>query len=315
MKERLIRIKIIDFININNSRQCISIRTCNPENPVLLYLHGGPGDAAIPLVAKYSKQLEKIFTVVTLEQRGAGKSFYPFAKSGEITINTFVDDIYMLSTYLLKRFNQEKLYLVGHSWGSVLGLRFIQLYPDLVNVYVGCGQVINMMKSEKIAYDFVLQKNKEMNNMKIIKKLELIDYSYSQETWLKDLLFVKRQVVKHKGSLYEKTNYNRFILDFLVSTEYNLWDVFNRLRGSMQSIKHLWQELMSINFEDINEFEVPVVFVAGRGDYHVSSDLVYEFFLALKSPKQFHWFENSCHFPQWCEPQKFYEVMKSTVIP
>ena len=304
-------IKAIEFIDINGTKQCISIRADNPNNPVLLYLHGGPGDAVLPLVAKYNKQLESCFVVVVLEQRGAGKSYYPFGSTEKITIDTFIDDIYALSSYLLKRFNQEKLYLVGHSWGSILGLKFIKRYPDLVHAYVGCGQVINMKKSSQIAYDFALQKNKDEKHKKIYEKLKHIDCSYSQETWLNDLLFVTGQVIKHKGSAYGKTNFNRFVIDFLMSPDYSLKDLRGRQKGSLQSIKYLWQEVMLVNFEDIIEYETPVTFIQGRGDYQVSSVLVHEYFMSLKSNKHFYWFDNSCHFPQWEEPQKFYEIMKA----
>jgi pimeloyl-ACP methyl ester carboxylesterase len=166
-----------------------------------------------------------------------------------------------------------------------------------------------MKKSSRIAYEFALEKNK--GNLKIYEKLKSIDCSYVGESWLNDLLFVTGQVVKHKGSLYGRKNYNRFIVDFLLSADYGLKDLLNRQRGSLQSIKFLWQELMTIDFEDITKFAVPVVFMQGRGDYHVSSELVYEWYEALRSPKQFHWFERSCHFPQWEESQKFYELMKS----
>jgi pimeloyl-ACP methyl ester carboxylesterase len=166
-----------EFIDINGTKQCISIRADNPQNPILLYLHGGPGDAALPLVAKYNRQIESCFVFVVLEQRGAGKSYYPFSTTEKITIDTFVDDIYALSLYLLKRFNQEKLYLIGHSWGSILGLKFIKRYPHLVHAYVGCGQVINIKKSSQIAYDFALRKNKDENRKKIYEKLKHIDSS------------------------------------------------------------------------------------------------------------------------------------------
>jgi len=299
-------------LEINNKKQCLSIRAGNTNAPILLYLHGGPGDAALPLVAKYNKQLEDIFTVVTLEQRGAGKSYYPFHEE-EITISTFVNDIYVLSLNLLKRFRQEKLYLVGHSWGSVLGIKFIQLYPELIHTYIGCGQVVNMRKSSQSAYDYALQKNRDSKNNKAITKLKSIDCSYQQESWLNDLLFVTGQVVKYKGSLYGKTNYNRFIFDFLTSPDYSLKDLLNRQKGSLQSIKYLWQELMNINFEGVTEFKVPIVFVEGRHDYHVSSSIAYEYFDHIQTAKQFHWFEKSCHFPQWSEPHKFYEIMASII--
>ena len=304
---------MVEYIEINNTKQCISIRANNPETPILLYLHGGPGDAALPLVIKYNKQLEDLFTVVVLEQRGAGKSYYPFSEKNNITLGTFVDDIYALSLILLKRFRQEKLYLVGHSWGSVLGMKFIKCYPDLVHIYVGCGQVVNMMKSSQIAYNFALQKSKDNQNKKVFEKLKSIDCSYQHTSWLNDLLFVTGQVVKYKGSLYGKTNYNRFMLDFLMSRDYSIKDLINRQKGALQSITCLWQELMTVNFEDVAEFNVPIVFVEGRHDYHVSSIIAYEYFTQIKTAKQFHWFESSCHFPQWSEPQKFYDVMKSII--
>ncbi|MDL2323733.1 alpha/beta hydrolase [Ruminococcaceae bacterium OttesenSCG-928-A16] len=289
------------------------MQTNNPNNPILLYLHGGPGDAALPLVAKYNSQLKNIFTVVTLEQRGAGKSYYPFSESEEITIGTFLKDIHTLALLLLKRFGQQKLYLVGHSWGSVLGLKFIQLYPGLVHTYVGCGQVVNMAKSSQVAYNYALQKNIAAKNNKVVAKLKTINCAYRQQTWLTDLLFVTKQVVKHKGSLYGKANYNRFVADFIRSPDYSLNDLLNRQKGSLQSIQYLWQELMDVDFENIVTFDVPVIFIEGRHDYHVSSTVVHEYFEHIKTEKQFHWFENSCHFPQWSEPQKFHDIMASLV--
>lgn len=301
--------KTIEYIPINGAKLCISIRTKNERHPILFYLHGGPGDAALPLVTKYNHQLEDIFTVVVLEQRGAGKSYYPFTE--KICLDTFIDDIHELILILLTRFNQEKLYLVGHSWGSVLGLKFIQLYPDLIHTYIGCGQVVNMLKSSKIAYDFALNENKRLGNTKIVNQLQTIDCSYQSDTWLHDLLFVTGQVVRLKGSLYGKSNYNQFVFDFLFSHDYSIKDTLNRQKGSLQSIKFLWQELMSINFEPIIAFEVPVVFIEGRHDHHVSSTLTHSYYETIESKKRFTWFEKSCHFPQWSEPEKFYETLKS----
>ena len=276
-----------------------------------MYLHGGPGDAALPLIAKYNKPLEEVFTVVIWEQRGAGKSYYPFSENEEMTISTFVDDLHVLSLKMLGRFKQKKLYLVGHSWGSVLGMEFIQMYPELVHTYVGCGQVVNMKKTSRTAYEYAVQKNIESKNSRKITRLEAIDCSYRQESWLDDLLFVTGQVVKHGGSLYGKTSYNRFILDFMLSRDYGVKDLLNRRKGSLQSIRHLWQELMQVNFEGGTEFAVPVVFVEGRHDYHVSSTIAYEYFESIKTEKQFYWFEKSCHFPQWSEPYRFHEIMFS----
>lgn len=305
-------IKSAEFININDKKQFVSIKASKSGLPILLYLHGGPGDAALPLVSKYNKDLEKDFTVAVWEQRGAGKSYYDFGNES-ITINTFVEDAVVLINTLLTRYNQKKLYLVGNSWGSILGMKIIQSYPELIHTYVGCGQVVNIKESCKIAYEYAFDKAKNAKDSKALDRLKRIDYSYVSENWMEELLFVTQQVVKYKGSYYGKRNYNKMIKDFILSREYSIKDLINRQKGSYQSVKKLWQEVMTINFENIKQFQVPIVFIEGRYDYHVSSKIVEEYFDTIQTPKQFYWFEESAHFPQWCEPQKFAQVMKSLI--
>lgn len=224
-------------IKINGTMQYISIRAEKKDTPLMLYLHGGPGDAALPLVLKYNKALEMDFTVVVWEQRGAGKSYYKFTEADDLTIDTFVQDTFVLVTHLLEKFSEEKLYLIGHSWGSVIGLKFIQQYPQLVHTYIGCGQVVNMQKSSQMAYNFALSKNLTTNHQKVVNRLKTIVPTYVNDAWLTDLLFVTKQVVKHRGSLYGKTNYNNFVWDFIASNRYNLKDLINREKGSLQSIQ------------------------------------------------------------------------------
>lgn len=289
---------------INGSPQYVSIRAEKEQAPLLLYLHGGPGDAALPLVLKYNRELEKYFTVVVWEQRGAGKSYYKFP-GGEITIECFLQDLLTLTQILLDRFHQENLYLIGHSWGSVLGLSFIQKHPELVKTYIGCGQVVNMKKSCQAAYSFALAHA----DKKALDRLENIDCSYGGENWLDDLLFVTGQVVRHKGSLYGKTNYRKLILPFLYSKYYSLPDLIRRQKGSLQAIQALWPELMEVSFEDQTRYDVPLVFVEGRYDSHVSSALAKSYFDQLETEKQFFWFEKSGHFPQWSESDRFHKLM------
>lgn len=292
-------------IELNGIRQFVSIRTEKEGLPLLLYLHGGPGDAALPLILKFNKALENNFTVVVWEQRGAGKSYYPFDAKDKISIDLFLDDLYELTKYLLNRFRQKSLYLVGHSWGSVLGLRFTHAHPEFVKTYIGCGQVVNMQKSCKNSYEFALKHA----DKKTLVRLKKIDCTYRSANWLNELLFVTKQVVKNKGSFYGKSNYNNLITPFLVSKCYTLGDLVRRQKGSFQSIKFLWQELMQTNFESLTHFGTPVVFVEGRHDSHVSSALVKEYFDAIQTQKSFYWFEKSCHFPQWSESEKFNRLL------
>lgn len=297
------------WLPLNGQRQFVSIRGTHKSAPLLLYLHGGPGDAALPLVRKYNQGLERHFTLVVWEQRGAGKSYYSFGDTS-MTIDLFLQDLHALASYLLSRFSQPKLFLIGHSWGSVLGLRFLARHPEMVRAYIGCGQVVHMKQSCRAAYEFALAHA----DPKALHQLRQIDCTYAGEGWLKDLLFVTRQVVKHKGSLYGKSNYNSLILPFLLSSDYSLRDVIRRQKGSLQSIKALWQELMKVDFTGQASFPVPVIFVEGRHDQHVSSALARQYFETLTSEKQFHWFEQSCHFPQWSESDKFNQLVSGLLL-
>lgn len=290
-------------LKINGVLQYVSIRAERKNAPLLLYLHGGPGDAALPLVMKYNRELEKSYTVVIWEQRGAGKSYYQFQEA--VTIDDFLQDLYELTKYLLDRFEQAALYLLGHSWGSVLGLRFIQLHPELVHTYIGCGQVVNMRKSCQEAYDFACRHA----GKKEWKRLQKIDCTYTADSWLKDLLFVTGQVVKHKGSLYGQTNYQKLITPFLGSKYYTISDLIRRQKGSLQAIQYLWQELMQVNFEGQTRYQVPIILIEGRHDSHVSSALAKKYFDTIETKKKFYWFEESCHFPQWSENERFHKVM------
>lgn len=290
-------------LKINGVLQYVSIRAEKKNAPLLLYLHGGPGDAALPLVMKYNRELEKSYTVVIWEQRGAGKSYYQFQEA--VTIDDFLQDLYELTKYLLDRFAQAALYLLGHSWGSVLGLRFIQLHPELVHTYIGCGQVVNMRKSCQEAYDFACRHA----GKKEWKRLQKIDCTYTADSWLKDLLFVTGQVVKHKGSLYGQTNYQKLITPFLGSKYYTISDLIRRQKGSLQAIQYLWQELMQVNFEGQTRYQVPIILIEGRHDSHVSSALAKKYFDTIETKKEFYWFEESCHFPQWSENERFHKVM------
>lgn len=290
-------------IEINGVKQHVSIIAQKENLPLLLYLHGGPGDAALPLVMKYNKELTDNFTLVIWEQRGAGKSYYKFTKP--VTIGDYLDDLHILVKLLLERFNQEKVYIIGHSWGSVLGLSYINLHPEYVRKYIGCGQVVNMRKSSQAVYEFALLHAEG----KALDRLKNIDCTYQSDNWLKDLLFVTGQVVKYKGSLYGRTNYNDLIKPFLFSSYYTISDIIRRQKGSLQSIKFLWQELMEIDFEKQVEYDVPIVFIEGRYDAHVSSDIAKEYYESINSDKEFYWFERSCHFPQWSEKERFNAII------
>ena len=169
------------WIAIGGVRQGFFIRSENPENPVLLFLHGGPGSPELPLSIPYesSERLEKYFTVCYWEQRGAGMSYSKLLDTTDITIEQMVEDTRQITEYLQQRFNKEKIYLIGHSWGTYLGMKTIEKYPDHYLAYIGIGQISDQRESEKLAYDYMLQHATEINDTKALEQLNRHDRNAS----------------------------------------------------------------------------------------------------------------------------------------
>ncbi|MBA1434954.1 alpha/beta fold hydrolase [Bombilactobacillus bombi] len=295
---------IIESVEINNTKLFFSISKNQENKPIILYLHGGPGDSCIPLTKKFNSPLEKSFVFVNLEQRGSGLSYYKFSKNEKLTTLSILEDIHQFVIYLLNRLKQDKLILMGHSWGTFLGLLFIQIYPELISQYIGIGQVVNMSKNIKYQKAFLNQQAKSATD---IKNLE------TDENTMNACLFLTKQVVANGGSLYRSKNYKKLIIPFIFSKDYSLKDLVHRLQGSKQSFNLFWNELSEVNFEKDLDFKVPIIFCEGRHDHHVSSELVAKYAMNIKSPNKIIWFEQSAHFPQWEEPNKFNKEIKSAL--
>lgn len=129
------------FIEINGARQGMFIKSENTENPVLLFLHGGAGSPEVAFTQKYPTGLEKLFTVCWWEQRGAGISYRHKITPQEMTLEQMISDTITVTNYLRNRFSKNKIYIMGHSWGSLLGVLTVKQQPELFHAYIGIGQV------------------------------------------------------------------------------------------------------------------------------------------------------------------------------
>ena len=142
------------FLEINGYKQGMFIKGKNLDNPIILFLHGGM--PVYYLTEKYPTNLEDSFTMVWWEQRNCGISYNSGSSHNSATIEQLVDDTIVLTKYLLKRFHKQKIYLMGHSGGSFLGVYVIDKMPELYEAYIGLAQMSDQLLSEKIAYDFIL---------------------------------------------------------------------------------------------------------------------------------------------------------------
>ena len=143
-------------VDINGVSQGFFIRGENLENPIILYLHGGVPELPFILPREGEERLEKHFTVCYWEQRYAGMSYDKSINSDSLTLEQMVDDVSKMTKYLQQRFRKNKIYLVAHSWGTYLGVKTIEKYPDEYTAYVAISQITNQLESERMAYDLSL---------------------------------------------------------------------------------------------------------------------------------------------------------------
>ncbi len=165
------------FLEIGGLRQGMFIRSENPANPVILFLHGGPGSPELPMIipAEHPERLEKYFTVCYWDQRGAGMSFDESLTSADAALERYVEDTRDVTEYLRERFGVDKIYLAGHSWGSYLGVKVIEAYPELYAAYIGIGQVTRQQESERLAYDYMLTHATEIGDEEAVAQLQQFD--------------------------------------------------------------------------------------------------------------------------------------------
>ena len=305
----------IQYLEINNTVQYVLIRGENVNNPILLFLHGGPGASATAMLRKYNSDLEKYFTIVYWDQRNAGKSYKKNFPKEEIKVQKYIQDVDTLVSYLKNRLNAKKIFLVGHSWGSRLGMYAIQKHPENFIAYVGIGQELSSYEGELISYQYTLNKAKELNNVKAIKELEEIgepqsgDYTKMYKNGYQGFLKQKRWLIKLGGDSYGKPIYFNWMLSIWLSREYSFFDLIKCIKSESFSAKNIIhdQDYNNIDFfKHFPEVKIPVFFISGEYDYNIPWPLVEKYCDRLKAPyKEFIKFEKSGHNPVFEEPEKF----------
>jgi len=297
----------LERVEIGGIGQWISIRAADPGAPVLLFLHGGPGSANIAKLRQQVPELEQHFVVVNWDQAGAGRSIPIGFDYGNLSIDGMVLDAHDLVTYLKARFGVEKIYLMGFSWGTVLGLELVARYPDDFYAYIGVSQVVSPLEGERISLEYVRRVARETGNERALADLAGIDPASWREDGYPEIGTERNWLLRFGGVYHTTDNYNHEAWMLLRAPEYSLYDVGPWLLGSRRSLRQLWPEMMDIDFfSTIRELHVPVYFFAGRYDYNVPSQLAERYYQGLVDPAGKHlvWFENSAHDIFFDEPDR-----------
>lgn len=298
----------LEEIDIGGMKQWIQIRGEDVSNPVLLWLHGGPCSAQMPIAQYFNKRLEKDFVVVHWDQRGAGKSNPRDFDETTMTFEQYLEDTYQITQYLKRQLSKEKIYLLGHSWGSKIGLTISRQRPEDYYAFIGVSQLIaNNEKSQDISYKWLLDRI-ERKNKADLKKLEQLGLPPYNEH--KEYIKFINLVGAYGGGM--DVSMAKLALIGLRSPEYRLSDFVRWLDGANRGSGPMWETYITWDaFKEVPEVDVPVYFFSGKDDFNTPMQLVREYFEVLKAPKgkKLIIFENSSHTPFIKEPEKFYTEM------
>ncbi len=307
----------IEKYDLNGEEQYVILRGRDQSNPVVLFLHGGPGSPEYPAFYEYNRALEDDLTFAHWEQRGSGLSYNTDVDMSKVTLSQMVADGISLSEKLVERFGKQKIYLLGHSWGTMLGMHMIKERPDLFHAFFAVGQVSNQRLGEQISYDWVLDRAQADGNEKAVEELSMLDPVMAvDDPKYMDYIMTERKWVDHYGGSFKRGGVVLEIAKLLMlSPEYNLSSKFNYMNANMKVLQALWPTVLSNNlFETVPEVEVPVYIFQGRYDYQTPHPLAKEYFDSLRAPtKEFFTFENSAHGVMYEEPERFNELLLELV--
>lgn len=309
-------IAVLERVPLNGSQQWISIRGKDTSKPILLFLAGGPGGSQLSTERFALGGLEDDFVVVNWEQPGAGKS-YDAVKRSTITVERYIEDAHALVLLLRERFGQDKVYLLGESWGSALGILLVQRYPELFAAFIGTGQMVAFTENDLICYNFAMDWARERGDSDKIAKLEKQgpppyynkDVAWKQITYLADTYAYMNQnpQISDNG-----TNTFRD----LAAPEYGLYDKVAWFLGIVDTLGIVYPQLWDIDFRtQAAKLDVPVYFLIGRHDINAPVELTEEYYNLLEAPhKELVWFENSGHNPWVSESARFMQVIRESVL-
>jgi len=307
-----------EYVKINGAKQFIVAKGATWDNPVLLYLHGGPGQPETPLVLNFNDELQYDFSVVLWDQRGAGRSYFDDIPPESMTLEQLIADAHELTQRIKIKFNKKKILLVGHGWGTVLGMNLVHLYPDDYYAYVGVSQVCDATESEIRSYVWTLKQAQAAGSTEAISELNQIGLpeagvyqggvsaQLTQKKWL---------TIFGGGSAHTKHFRNKF--QEIMDDYYTADQKEQYAKGFTFSMNLLGPTAATIDlFKIMEKVEVPIYFISGKYDYKVNWQLSKEFLDALKAPqKEFILYEDSADDPNFEQAEKFNRFINMKMQP
>lgn len=321
-------IEALEEVTIGGTRQWVSIRGLNRANPVLLFIHGGPGVPMMPMTWAYQAPWEDFFTVVQWDQRGVGKNASPANRetlAPTMTTERIIADAEEMTAWVRKRLNKEKIVVLGYSYGTTVAMALAQRRPEWLHAYLGVGQMAGSGNSEEYIYKRLIELATKAGNEEALRELQSIAPYPGPNRTMAHTLLVRKWARRFNGGWYGKPNLDLFFALPDWAPEYTQADVdaqekatqwFSRtvMTNSRAQTDNTSRENTSGNAR--KTFKVPVIVMMGRNDLHTPYEPAKAFFDSLEAPhKRFITLERSAHVPMLEEPGLFLLTLIQEVLP
>ncbi len=308
-------------VTIDGKQQGVLIRGYDVNKPVLLYLSGGPGQSSLPYPRVIFDDLSKDFVVVSWDQRGAGTSYAALDPTDTLTLERTVDDAIEMTNYLRDEFDEEKIYLLGESWGTTLGVLAAQKRPDLYYGYIGSGQMVSQRVTDQRLYHDLLDYADRVGDTALKNKMlaygeppyqDFMAYGFVMTYYEK--LYKPYTPPADYIALGSKANLGFFGIN---GSEYNLVDKVNVLRGLLDMASVLYPRIQQVDFrQDVTRLDVPVYILDGEAELAARRDIALEWYDMLDAPiKRIYSFKNAAHAVAFEQFSEFHRIMLETVVP
>ncbi|MEY9978706.1 alpha/beta fold hydrolase [Lysinibacillus sp. RC79] len=308
-------------INVNGDKQYILVEGKDKEKPFCLFLHGGPGSPfpyGVSARTLYPEITENCVAVY-YDQRGSGKSFNKKLTNTTMTLSHFTEDANIIVDYIREHYQQEKIFVIGQSFGTVIGTQLVSNYPEKFHAYLGISQLTNISKGQELGYNWLQSEaiaNEDKKTLRILEDLGKGPYLAKDEDQFSDL------INQYKGMNYfddtiKKVNLFELIKGAFTSPDYSLQDLYKAFisgpQFSLIKSQELKKEIILTNFFDsVKSIDIPVYFIQGKYDKQTNYELAKQYYELLDAPngKEFITLEHSAHYPNTLDSTLMNDTIK-----
>lgn len=295
-----------EYVKINGVEHYLLHYKTEKEAPVLLFIHGGPGQTEAMIAYIVEEYASRNYNIVYYDQRGAGKTYLKNRKARPNT-EILKKDLLEIVLYVKKAYQKDKVGIIGHSWGSVLGSMFALEHPEHTLCYIGCGQVVNLMENERVGYNKLKEAIEQSENKKDMIELEKIGEYPVADTFDMNTYRKMGKVRKLQGKYHLAADLDKNMIKmFLKSPIMGIKDIFPFLTGTMVNMQ-VMKELMSFDLKSKGvTYQIPVYYVLGENDQQTPVELSKTYFNEIIAPdKKLYLIKNAGHIAMIDNPDDY----------